>query len=71
MSFWISGAPTHPNPRRLASLATQTRVFMEGHYLHNFVQSTFDSLPAAELLGSTLVVSGDGRWEMPLHHKTT
>ncbi len=41
--------------------ALQTRVFMEGHYLHNFVQSTFDSLPAAELKGSTLVVSGDGR----------
>ena len=31
-------------------------------YLENFVQSLFDSLPAGELAGTTLVVSGDGRY---------
>jgi phosphoglucomutase len=30
--------------------------------LHNFVQSIFDVLPAAEVAGATLVVSGDGRF---------
>lgn len=45
-----------------SGLRKQTKVFMGGLYLHNFVQSTFDSLPAAELRGSTLVVSGDGRY---------
>jgi phosphoglucomutase len=32
------------------------------HYLGNFVQCIFDSLPASELTGSTLVLSGDGRY---------
>jgi phosphoglucomutase len=36
--------------------------FQQPHYLANFVQSIFDSLPAAELTGSTLLVSGDGRY---------
>lgn len=30
--------------------------------LHNFVQSIFNVLPASEIAGSTLVVSGDGRF---------
>ena len=38
----------------------KTKVFMSGLYLHNFVQATFDVLP--DLAGSTLVVSGDGRY---------
>ncbi len=45
-----------------SGLRKKTRVFMAGHYLHNFVQSVFSSLPAAELKGCTLVVSGDGRY---------
>lgn len=32
------------------------------HYLENFVQAIFDALPANELKGSTLVLSGDGRY---------
>lgn len=32
------------------------------HYLENFVQCIFDSLPPAELTGSVLVLSGDGRY---------
>eukprot|EP00899_Mesostigma_viride_P025175 jgi/Mesvir1/5842/Mv00635-RA.1 len=36
--------------------------FQKPHYLHNFVQACFDCLPADKLHGSTLVVSGDGRY---------
>lgn len=37
---------------------------MEGHYLHNFVQSVFNALFAENVpvKGGTLVVSGDGRY---------
>jgi len=45
-----------------SGLRKKTKVFMAGYYLHNFVQSVFNSLPAAELKGCTLVVSGDGRY---------
>ncbi len=44
-----------------SGLRKKTRTFMEGLYLHNFVQSIFDVLPKDEVKGSTLVVSGDGR----------
>ena len=67
-------------------LVWQVTEFQQEHYLENFVQSTFDALPASELkgeqghsrieaypcllppttllivAGSTLVVSGDGRY---------
>jgi len=47
-----------------SGLRKKTKVFMEGNYLHNYVQSVFnalkdDSVPVA---GGTLVVSGDGRY---------
>ena len=45
-----------------SGLRKKTAVFTAGLYLHNFVQSIFDALPAGELRGSTLVVSGDGRY---------
>jgi len=37
-------------------------VFKQEHYLQNFVQSIFDSLPNETVLGKSLVVSGDGRY---------
>lgn len=40
----------------------QVKVFTQPHYLHNFVQSTFNALSAEKVKGSTLVVSGDGRY---------
>ncbi|KAL6505825.1 Phosphoglucomutase-1 [Orobanche hederae] len=38
------------------------KVFMQPHYLQNFVQSTFNALGADKVRGATLVVSGDGRY---------
>ncbi|URD88656.1 Phosphoglucomutase, cytoplasmic [Musa troglodytarum] len=37
-------------------------VFKQPNYLHNFVQSTFNALPADKVKGATVVVSGDGRY---------
>lgn len=43
-----------------SGLRKKTRVFMQAHYLENFVQATFDSIGGVE--GKTLVVGGDGRY---------
>jgi len=47
-----------------SGLRKKTRTFMEGNYLHNFVQSVFNSCKDKKvpLEGGTLVVSGDGRF---------
>jgi len=47
-----------------SGLRKKTKVFMEDPYLQNFVQSVFDALVAegVPVKGSTLVVSGDGRF---------
>ncbi|GJM96387.1 hypothetical protein PR202_ga13215 [Eleusine coracana subsp. coracana] len=37
-------------------------VFQQPNYLHNFVQATFNALPAEQVKGATIVVSGDGRY---------
>lgn len=43
-------------------------VWSEGCYLNNFVQGVLDTFPQEELKGSTIIVSGDGRYE---HSPTT
>ena len=61
----VQALPTSPIDGQkpgTSGLRKKTAVFTSGYYLHNFVQSIFDSLPAAELKGATLVVSGDGRY---------
>ncbi|CAK0784856.1 Phosphoglucomutase-1 [Coccomyxa viridis] len=45
-----------------SGLRKKVTVFQQEHYLENFVQATFDALPGEKLSGSTLVVSGDGRY---------
>ncbi|MEM1265073.1 MAG: alpha-D-glucose phosphate-specific phosphoglucomutase [Pseudomonadota bacterium] len=43
-----------------SGLRKKTRVFMEHHYLENFVQSIFDGIGG--VAGKTLVLGGDGRY---------
>jgi len=48
-----------------SGLRKKTRTFQQGLFLHNFAQALFDALPPGELRGSTMVVSGDGRFYTP------
>lgn len=43
-----------------SGLRKKTRVFMEPHFLENFVQATFDAIGGAR--GRTFVLGGDGRY---------
>merc|ERR1719311_852688 len=47
-----------------SGLRKKTKTFMDGYYLHNFVQSVFNALKESGVPvdGGTLVVSGDGRF---------
>lgn len=47
-----------------SGLRKKTKVFMEEHYLNNFVQSTFDALASSgtDVSDGTLVIGGDGRY---------
>jgi len=63
----VTSVPTKPIDGQkpgTSGLRKKTKVFMEDPYLHNFVQSVFDALVAegVPVKGSTIVVSGDGRF---------
>ncbi|EXB90899.1 Phosphoglucomutase [Morus notabilis] len=45
-----------------SGLRKKVKVFVQPHYLQNFVQSTFNALSGEKVRGATLVVSGDGRY---------
>ncbi|GJN23536.1 hypothetical protein PR202_gb11193 [Eleusine coracana subsp. coracana] len=45
-----------------SGLRKKVTVFQQPNYLHNFVQATFNALPAEQVKGATIVVSGDGRY---------
>lgn len=47
-----------------SGLRKKTKVFQAHHYLHNFVQATFNALPAngTDLTDGALLLGGDGRY---------
>lgn len=47
---------------RSTGLRKKVTEFQKPHYLENFTQAVFNSLPADEVKGCTLVLSGDGRF---------
>merc|ERR1719181_2208032 len=60
----LTTAPIEGQKPGTSGLRKKTKVFMEGKYLHNFVQSVFNALFDCNVpvVGGTLVVSGDGRF---------
>ncbi|KAK4261758.1 hypothetical protein QN277_004714 [Acacia crassicarpa] len=63
--FQVSRVDTNPIDGQkpgTSGLRKKVKVFKEPHYLHNFVQATFNALTAEKVRGATLVVSGDGRY---------
>ncbi|AET05362.1 cytoplasmic phosphoglucomutase [Medicago truncatula] len=45
-----------------SGLRKKVKVFVQTHYLENFVQASFNALTEEKVRGATLVVSGDGRY---------
>ncbi|OMO60661.1 Alpha-D-phosphohexomutase superfamily [Corchorus capsularis] len=65
MVFKVSKVQTKPFEGQkpgTSGLRKKVKVFVQPHYLENFVQSTFNALTPAKVRGATLVVSGDGRY---------
>jgi len=60
----LTTAPIDGQKPGTSGLRKKTKVFMEGYYLHNFVQSVFNALFDCDVpvVDGTLVVSGDGRF---------
>lgn len=56
----VASAPIEGQKPGTSGLRKKTRVFMQPHYLENFIQSTFDAIGGVG--GKTLVVGGDGRF---------
>jgi len=59
----IDTVTTSPFPGQkpgTSGLRKKVSVFQQAHYLENFVQALFDTLPGAH--GKTLVIGGDGRY---------
>ncbi|KAI6677167.1 hypothetical protein NL676_037963 [Syzygium grande] len=58
----VETAPLDGQKPGTSGLRKKVKLFMQPHYLQNFVQSTFYALSAEKVGGATLVVSGDGRY---------
>eukprot|EP00271_Cylindrocystis_brebissonii_P003691 TRINITY_DN14938_c0_g1_i1.p1 TRINITY_DN14938_c0_g1~~TRINITY_DN14938_c0_g1_i1.p1 ORF type:complete len:676 (+),score=143.42 TRINITY_DN14938_c0_g1_i1:131-2029(+) len=63
--FQVTKVPTKPidgQKTGTSGLRKKVKVFKEPNYLANWIQALFDSLPAADVKGSLLVLGGDGRY---------
>ncbi|KAD7116601.1 hypothetical protein E3N88_03869 [Mikania micrantha] len=58
----VESPPIEGQKPGTSGLRKKVKVFTQPHYLHNFVQATFNALSLEKVKGSTLVVSGDGRY---------
>ncbi|KAE8710293.1 Phosphoglucomutase [Hibiscus syriacus] len=58
----VSTTPFEGQKPGTSGLRKKVKVFVQPHYLQNFVQSTFNALTPEKVKGATLVVSGDGRY---------
>ncbi|MDW4498952.1 alpha-D-glucose phosphate-specific phosphoglucomutase [Sulfitobacter sp. D35] len=56
----VQTAPIDGQKPGTSGLRKKTRVFMQEHYLENFVQSVFEAIGGGQ--GKTFVVGGDGRY---------
>src|SRR5687768_9582162 len=56
----VRTAPIAGQKPGTSGLRKRTRVFMEPHFLENYVQAIFDGIGGVE--GKTLVLGGDGRY---------
>ncbi|WP_172295552.1 alpha-D-glucose phosphate-specific phosphoglucomutase [Pseudoruegeria sp. HB172150] len=56
----VKTEPIHGQKPGTSGLRKKTQVFMQRHYLENFVQAIFDAIGGAA--GKTFVVGGDGRY---------
>jgi phosphoglucomutase len=57
---FVNTSPIEGQRPGTSGLRKKTKVFMQKHYLENFVQATFDAIGG--IAGKTLVVGGDGRF---------
>ena len=60
MSETITTTPIEGQKPGTSGLRKKTKVFMQPHYLENYVQAIFDGTGGVK--GKTLVVGGDGRY---------
>lgn len=58
--YSVTTTPIEGQKPGTSGLRKKTRVFMQPHYLENYVQAIFDGIGGVE--GKTLVVGGDGRY---------
>jgi hypothetical protein len=60
----LASTPYSDQKPGTSGLRKKTKLFQTGFYLHNFVQSTFNALPAngTDVTDGALLIGGDGRY---------
>lgn len=59
----VKTAPIDGQVPGTSGLRKKTRIFMQNHYLENFIQATFNAIEGVK--GKTFVIGGDGRYFNP------